>query len=117
MYAPAEVIGMGQNAVHAPIAQRQRPGAQTTASVGSNPTRGTHPQSSVTGDGTVGPGRNAWLMYDVATRRRALQLLAAGASLNATSKQTGINRSTLREWREAPDWAMRAATPATCCRC
>jgi hypothetical protein len=56
-------------------------------------------------------------MYDVATRRQALQLIAAGASLNATSKQTGINRSTLREWRDSPDRAIRAATPSTCCRC
>jgi hypothetical protein len=56
-------------------------------------------------------------MYDVPTRRRALKLIAAGASLNATSKQTGINRSTLREWRDSPDRAITAATPATCCRC
>ena len=56
-------------------------------------------------------------MYDVATRGRALQLIAAGASLNATSKQTGIGRSTLREWRESPERAIIAATSSTCCRC
>jgi hypothetical protein len=56
-------------------------------------------------------------MYDVRTRRGALNLLATGASLSSVSKQTGINRSTLREWRDAPDRAITAALPATCCRC
>ena len=53
-------------------------------------------------------------MYDVLTRCRALGLIAAGASLNATSKQTGINRSTLREWRDEPERAISAATRSTC---
>jgi transposase-like protein len=56
-------------------------------------------------------------MYDVPTRRRALKLIAAGASLNATSKQTDINRATLREWRDSPDRAIRAAMRSTCCPC
>ncbi|MEP6761788.1 MAG: transcriptional regulator [Sporichthyaceae bacterium] len=56
-------------------------------------------------------------MYDVPTRRRTLELIAAGASLNPTSKQTGINRATLRGWKDSPDRAIRTATRSTCCRC
>ncbi len=56
-------------------------------------------------------------MYDVQTRRRALDLIASGASLNATSKRMGITRATLREWRDSPDRAITAATKSTCCRC
>ena len=46
-------------------------------------------------------------MYDVRTRRRALDLLGSGASVNSVSKQTGINRATLREWRDTTDWDAR----------
>ena len=38
-------------------------------------------------------------MYDAAIRREALQLLEAGASLQSISRDTGITRSALREWR------------------
>ncbi|MFE2142515.1 helix-turn-helix domain-containing protein [Streptomyces sp. NPDC059456] len=38
-------------------------------------------------------------MYDVATRRHALDLLADGRSMNAVSKETGISRSAIRGWR------------------
>ena len=39
-------------------------------------------------------------MYDVDIRRAVLTKLAAGASLRSMSMATGINRSTLREWRD-----------------
>ena len=42
-------------------------------------------------------------MYDVETRQQMRALIAAGNSLNSLSKQTGINRATLREWRDHPD--------------
>ncbi|WP_031521104.1 helix-turn-helix domain-containing protein [Streptomyces sp. NRRL F-5123] len=37
-------------------------------------------------------------MYDLATRCRALALLAEGHSLNATSRSTGISRAAIRGW-------------------
>jgi hypothetical protein len=51
-------------------------------------------------------------MYDNATRVRALELLATGASLNASSCELGISRSTLRNWRDTP-----ALVGQTCPRC
>jgi len=39
-------------------------------------------------------------MYDAADRRDALALIEAGASLRSVSLNTGINRATLREWRD-----------------
>ena len=57
-------------------------------------------------------------MYDVTTRRGALQLIGSGASLNSISKQMGINRATLREWRDTPpNWEERVRARSTCCRC
>lgn len=41
-------------------------------------------------------------MYDSTVRTRALSLLHGGLSLNATSKQLAISRSTIREWRDRP---------------
>jgi hypothetical protein len=38
-------------------------------------------------------------MYDVATRNRALQLVAEGRSLNSVSHLTGISRAAIRDWR------------------
>ncbi|MFF5702616.1 transcriptional regulator [Streptomyces sp. NPDC012794] len=38
-------------------------------------------------------------MYDMATRRHTLQLLDQGRSLNSVSKETGISRAAIREWR------------------
>ncbi|OKI96970.1 hypothetical protein AMK18_25295 [Streptomyces sp. CB01249] len=37
-------------------------------------------------------------MYDIETRRHALNLLDQGLSLNAVSKQTGISRAAIRSW-------------------
>jgi hypothetical protein len=57
-------------------------------------------------------------MYDVQARRQALSLLATGMSLNGVSRETGVSRATLREWREAPPgWALRTEARTSCCRC
>lgn len=55
-------------------------------------------------------------MYDAKTRARALDLLGAGLSLNATSKELGISRAALRNWR---DGVTRRRSPAAgdCPRC
>ncbi|MCZ7413672.1 helix-turn-helix domain-containing protein [Streptomyces sp. WMMC897] len=53
-------------------------------------------------------------MYDIESRRAALELCAAGHSLNSVSRHTGISRSTLRAWRARP----QPLTPRTgCWRC
>ncbi len=41
-------------------------------------------------------------MYDDATRSRVAAEIARGVSLNSLSKRLGINRSTIREWRDHP---------------
>jgi hypothetical protein len=46
-------------------------------------------------------------MYDLATRRRTLALLAAGDSLSAVSRATGISRAAIR------DWATRGPEPSS----
>lgn len=38
-------------------------------------------------------------MYDLATRERALALVAQGHSLNSTSRRTGISRAAIRSWQ------------------
>ncbi|WP_433548156.1 helix-turn-helix domain-containing protein [Streptomyces sp. CA-294286] len=38
-------------------------------------------------------------MYDMATRKRALSLVAQGRSLNSASEETGISRSAIRSWQ------------------
>jgi hypothetical protein len=54
-------------------------------------------------------------MYSPEVRRQSLLLVENGASLRAISMATGINRSTLREWRDHPELAYRSR--ATCPRC
>ncbi|HEY1135510.1 MAG TPA: transcriptional regulator, partial [Nocardioides sp.] len=50
-------------------------------------------------------------MYDADRRREALELLGSGLTLSETSRRTGVQRSTLRAWRDgAPD-------PPLCPRC
>jgi hypothetical protein len=39
-------------------------------------------------------------MYDATIRQAALAVIASGASLRSVSQQMGINRATLREWRD-----------------
>ncbi|MFI6295149.1 helix-turn-helix domain-containing protein [Nonomuraea sp. NPDC050790] len=54
-------------------------------------------------------------MYSPAVRARALLLLDQGLSLSEVSRRTGVNRSTLRTWRQDPD----RTSPMTgvCARC
>jgi hypothetical protein len=54
-------------------------------------------------------------MYRPEVRQRALVLIDGGHSLRSISMSTGINRSTLREWRDHPEKAQRSA--ASCPRC
>ena len=42
-------------------------------------------------------------MYRPEVRHRALALIDSGHSLRSISMSTGINRSTLREWRDYPE--------------
>lgn len=55
-------------------------------------------------------------MYDLDTRKRALTLVAQGRSLNSVSKQTGISRAAIREWRTRIDPLSRMQAPP-CPRC
>jgi hypothetical protein len=55
-------------------------------------------------------------MYTVEVRQRALVLLERGSSLRSVSMATGINRSTLREWRNHPEKAL-IASGRECPRC
>jgi hypothetical protein len=54
-------------------------------------------------------------MYGPDIRRRALALIRSGQSLSTVSLSTGVNRSTLREWRDYPEKALTAR--AWCPRC
>jgi hypothetical protein len=54
-------------------------------------------------------------MYSNEVRHSAIALMARGSSLRSISISTGINRSTLREWRERPE---RSVNPRSMCpRC
>ncbi|MCJ1680199.1 helix-turn-helix domain containing protein [Streptomyces sp. APSN-46.1] len=53
-------------------------------------------------------------MYDPITRRRALELVAQGRSLNSVSKETGISRSALRAWQVRIDPLPRLNQVAAC---
>ncbi|MFE7236828.1 transcriptional regulator [Streptomyces sp. NPDC057580] len=53
-------------------------------------------------------------MYDLDTRKRALELIAQGFSQNSVSKQTGISRAAIRSWQtriEPLGWNRAAACP------
>jgi hypothetical protein len=50
-------------------------------------------------------------MYPEHVRRRALDRLASGATLSEVSRDLGVNRSTLREWRSAPPTPSRSSCP------
>ncbi|MFI2349107.1 transcriptional regulator [Streptomyces sp. NPDC019443] len=57
-------------------------------------------------------------MYDLDTRKRALALVAHGRSLNSVSRQTGISRAAIREWRTRIDPLPRMLSQsAPCPRC
>jgi hypothetical protein len=59
------------------------------------------------------------LMYDRSTRERAIALLDTGVSLNAASKELGISRAALREWRDRGDLTPlgRMGAASECFRC
>jgi hypothetical protein len=42
-------------------------------------------------------------MYPTAVRRLALELVASGRSLNSVSKELGVSRAAITEWRDRPD--------------
>ena len=54
-------------------------------------------------------------MYRTEVRHRALALIRGGHSLRSISMSMGINRSTLRDWRDHPEKAERSG--ASCPRC
>jgi hypothetical protein len=56
-------------------------------------------------------------MYDVATRQRALHLLASGQNLSQVSRSTGVNRSTLRAWQATPPGWESPLQLRSCVRC
>ncbi|WP_326696985.1 transcriptional regulator [Streptomyces sp. NBC_01754] len=57
-------------------------------------------------------------MYSIEARQRALALVAEGRSLNSVSKQTGISRWALRQWRTRIDPLPRMSGQAEPCgRC
>ncbi|MCX4551730.1 helix-turn-helix domain containing protein [Streptomyces sp. NBC_01387] len=58
-------------------------------------------------------------MYDMDTRKRALSLVAQGRSLNSVSKETGVSRAAIRDWRTRIDplpLLRREAPPCPRCR-
>lgn len=55
------------------------------------------------------------VMYSTDVRRHAVALMSRGLSLRSISMSTGVNRATLREWREHPE---RSIDPnGACPRC
>jgi len=54
-------------------------------------------------------------MYSAVVRQHALDLINSGDSLRSVSMLTGINRTTLREWRDNPERVQAART--YCPRC
>lgn len=54
-------------------------------------------------------------MYDLATRKRALTLIAQGSSMNAVSKRLGVSRAAIRAWRAQPELVPNRADD--CPRC
>ena len=53
-------------------------------------------------------------MYSSEARGKAIALMERGVSLRSISMSTGVNRATLRDWREHPE---KALNRATCPRC
>ncbi|WP_328316935.1 helix-turn-helix domain-containing protein [Streptomyces sp. NBC_00388] len=56
-------------------------------------------------------------MYDLSTRKLALELVDQGGSLNAVSKRTGVSRSTIRDWQtQTEPLAHHWLVPCAICR-
>ncbi|MGH3330448.1 MAG: transcriptional regulator [Nocardioidaceae bacterium] len=53
-------------------------------------------------------------MYPKETRERAIALLSSGQSMNSVSRQTGVSRAAIREWR---DRGIEPVRPLSCFRC
>jgi hypothetical protein len=58
-------------------------------------------------------------MYDIALRKRALELVQGGLSLNAVSNLLGVSRAAIRDWLADPERALTRAVsgPGDCPRC
>src|SRR5680860_956555 len=67
------------------------------------------------GPGSVGGQRNNADMYPICIREQALTFLEGGRSLNSVSRQLGISRAAIREWREFG--VQPKHRPAICFRC
>ncbi|PZT69738.1 transcriptional regulator [Streptomyces sp. SW4] len=50
-------------------------------------------------------------MYDIGTRKRALDLVGQGRSLNSVSRETGISRAAIRSWLHRLEPLPRAVQP------
>jgi transposase-like protein len=59
----------------------------------------------VFGTGFVSAECHNLAMYNSDVRRHAVALMARGQLLRSISMATGINRATLRDWREHPEKA------------
>ncbi|MEV5428793.1 transcriptional regulator [Streptomyces sp. NPDC052701] len=55
-------------------------------------------------------------MYDIGTRKRALELVAQGCSLNSVSRETGISRYAIRSWQTRIEPLERPGRPCPRCR-
>jgi transposase-like protein len=60
----------------------------------------------------AGGGCHNVIMYSNDVRSNAIALIESGFSLRSISMSTGINRATLREWRDHPE-----RTRTACPRC
>ncbi|WP_433185429.1 transcriptional regulator [Actinoallomurus sp. CA-150999] len=56
-------------------------------------------------------------MYDVASRNRALELLAQGLTVAEVSRRTQISRWAIRDWQLRADQGMPVAPARSCPRC
>ncbi|WP_271219330.1 helix-turn-helix domain-containing protein [Streptosporangium carneum] len=54
-------------------------------------------------------------MYDTTVRQRVSRLLDSGQTISSVSRQTGVSRSTIRQWRDQPDRV--PSRVASCPRC
>lgn len=56
-------------------------------------------------------------MYDIDTRKRALALVAQGRSMNSVSKQMGVSRAAIRDWKVRIEPLPSVAKRGECVRC
>ncbi|WBB60007.1 helix-turn-helix domain-containing protein [Streptomyces sp. WMMC500] len=56
-------------------------------------------------------------MYDLDTRKRALSLVAGGRSMNSVSKEMGISRAAIRDWKVRIEPLPSVAKRGECVRC